>query len=435
MEGAPAQYPEPEHRFGFTRSRRIRSDQARDAVADRILAEGSVRARAEQLLELDPWDALTAEREAKMTQLLRLGERSPLLERAVADLVFRFLQRGEQDSVGFENHPWRYLVLRCSTRVLFEPGASGLLLQELRYARGGGAAIKLLLDVAETALERGEHDLALDAIEALDTTLVSAFNWDHQELMTGILTYRMPYLDERVLACVMNALSPVWSKFLAPRVVGRLVDDCAIERPELVAPLQTNMAPAICPGPGDYVEHLAFAAELFTPAGKAAALEALPYVPHYGPSPTVEQARTMLDALEALRDIPQCAEAATHMLKLVAMELSSTMDGPIQSRAGQLVAGLPDVSWPPERPPSPFSKRLETLAHEVRENAVARSSRWAPEACPPDEDPRAWAELVERLEQRAAKNRRIVHEQELRTFKREWLADGHPLLRGPTARG
>jgi hypothetical protein len=428
VEGPPATYMEPPHRFDFLRRLRLRRDEARDALVEDILHESTVDQRVELISRLDPWEALTAEREASLTDLLRLARENPLVEKALAGLVSRFLQRGDQESVGFAVHPWRYFVLRCATRVLFEPAASGLLVQELKWVRGGGAAIKLLLDLAEHGLRSGEEDLALDALDALDTTLVSSFNWDQYELMSDIVVYRMPYLDERVLALVIHALSPLWAAFLKPRVVSRLVDDCVRERPDLVPVLCAGFQPAMYGGPEDYIEYLDFVATLFSPVARTVAFMARPYGPYDGSPPTAEQATQILDRLERLREAAEGREAPTAALRAVAADLVRHETGSVRTRAREILAALPDVGEPSSWPESPYRRRLEEIAEDLRTGREPRSRAWTPGPCPRGVPRSRWSRILRREDDQESDRMRLRYRQETRRYKRSWLSR-NPWLR------
>lgn len=417
----PADYHEPRHRLGFLRWLRRRRDGARDVLAARILAETDLDARIELIRALTPWERLNSEREAVFTSLLELTcGTNWMLDRALVGLVHRYLQRGEQSSVGFEEHPWRYFVLRCSARVLLRPDASGRLVRELRYAGGGGAALKLLLDVAEYAVEHDQLDLAKDALQSVNLTLTSGANWAHFDLMSDVVAYRMLYLNDRILASVLKGMSMVWTAFLKPRVLARLVDDSAYERPELLGTLMAVVASDRCSRVDDYLDYLEFVDSLFSPLARRVALEAYVFVPVGKVS--AQDITTVIEALEGYRAEPECEVVATQLLIWLVDHLEARSPALVPDLVARQRSALPDsVAWPappPALPKCDFDDRLDELARFMDDLGEARSSKEGD--VPEPQDPARRRRLTAAESHADRRRRTVCIEQEGMALMTRW---------------
>lgn len=348
-------------------------DAVRDASIRRVLEVDDLDERLKLVLELTPWERLTADREVLLSDLMRISTTSPLLDRAVVGLVHDFLQKGDRSSAGFEGHPWRYFVLRCSRRVAFRPDASGRLVRELAYLRGGGAGLKLLLDVATYALETEQLDYAVDAFEAIEVTIRSAFNWEHVDLMNDIAAYRLLYADERLVAHLLEGVS--WTWMIKPRVIARLVDDCAFERPSLVNTLANEAVSLPCARLAEYRAHLDFVDTLFTPLARGLALETKVYVPHPGMSGfPADDALRVLDFLEDVRSEPECEVVATRLLRWWADGLADHPPEGLAARIGSLRNALPtDPTWPVPKRADPYVEELSEIARRFDSGMDGRS--------------------------------------------------------------
>ena len=373
--GDAADYHEPTHRFGWQRKRRLKRDRARDDVIRRALDDATLHVRVRLIQRLTPWESLSAEREELFTRLLDEAQADPLMDRVACGLVHRFLQMGKQAGGGFEQHPWRYFVLRCSARVAFRPEASGRLVMELKQVRGGGAALKLLLDIADYALAIDEVGYAADALDAIDATVSDSFNWTHRDRMHDVMAYRLLHIDERLAAYLLSQVGPYWMTMLKPRVVSRLVDDCVQERPEMAAALANLAGSAACPA-GEYREHLEFVRELFTPPGRALALQALVCAPGGAvKNMTHDAVSLILGWLEEARAEQESEIAAVRVLRWWADDLAEHAPDLVPGLVEPLRTSLPEMpQWPPPPLPNDYQEELEALAFSLAYDVERRSS-------------------------------------------------------------
>jgi len=377
QDGAPADYPEPEHRLGFLRSRRVARDDARDAAMHAILDEPDLDRMAERVEDLTPWECLTAERETLFTRLLEVAPAHAGLDGATCGLVHRFLHVGEQGTAGFQGHPWRFFVVRCVTRVAFRPDASGRLIQELKHVRGGGAALKLLLDVADYALRTGQLDYAEDALEVVGHTVTSADNYSQRHVMYDVMAYRLAYVDERLVAYLLFELSARWVAFLRPRAMARLVDDCMLERPQLGPVIANQAAYLPCSSLSDYREHVDFVRTLFTPLGRALGLESFIYTPGAGAaSVSPDTWRDFLGFFQAMQAVPEAEVAATRILRWWVDALMDHAPDVAREVVASLDESLPGMPvWPPLPRETTYDVRLESIARSFRDDIEQRSRK------------------------------------------------------------
>ena len=421
--GGPAAYPE-----GGPGSSG-RRDAERDAAYRAALAEKDVGLQVDAVLDLEPWEALSPEREETFVRLLGSARAGTLLDAATCRLVHRFLQMGPQDAEGFTDHPWRYFILRSVARVAFRPDASGLLVQELRYVRGGGAALKLLLDVADYAFRNDVPDYGKDALEVIGHTVADNLNWERRDDMYDLLAYRLPYVDERLAAWLLHEVSVQWIAFLKPRTLVRLVDDCGLESPELAPVLANHASYVPCPDLTEYLEHLAFVQTLFTPLGRALGLESFIYVPSRGRGDLdPETVDYVVAFLEALRSVPESEVAATRILRWWIDDLADDPSEALREAVAGMDVRVPaDPPWPPEPRPAPAEARLEKLARALSDGVDPRSHRDRDGDPPEDEEARGrWVEARERLD-------RERHEQRQAAIEQQYT--GNRMLRAVGGRG
>ena len=266
-------------------------------------------------------------------------------------------------------------MLRCATRVAFRPEASGRLVQELKHVRGGGAALKLLLDIADYALRTNQDDYAEDALEAISATIADSFNYSNRHIMFDVMAYRLPYVDERLVAWLLTQVSMTWIAFLKPRAMARLVDDCVIERPEL-GPVVANQAAYLpCHTLSDYREHVAFVQTLFTPLGRALGLEGYIYVPRAG-AKNLEPATVefFLSFFQTLRDVPESEVAATRILRWWVDDIATHAPDLLPDTIASLREGIPEhPPWPPPPRSTTYGDEILQIARAFEETVVQRS--------------------------------------------------------------
>jgi hypothetical protein len=375
QEGEPAEYPEPVHRFGFMRSRCVARDVARDQAIRAVFDDLDLPRRVERVMELTPWECLTAEREVLLTRLLEVAPSHSLLDVEVCGLVHRFLQMGEQTGAGFRGHPWRFFVLRCATRVAFRRDASGRLIQELKYVRGGGAALKLLLDVADYALKTRQLDYAEDALEVVAATVTDFRNYRQRHVMYDVMAYRLAYVDERLVAYLLFEISTRWVALLEPKAMARLVDDCMLERPRLGPVIANEAAYLPCTSLSEYREHVRFVATLFTPLGRALGLESYIYTPGAAiASMDADTVRDFVRFLQSMRAVPESEVAATRILRWWVDDVMDHDPDRAPELVGSLEETLPGMPvWPPLPRETTYTQTLETIALSFRADVEQRS--------------------------------------------------------------
>lgn len=368
---APVAYPERAHRFRFLAARSERRDAERDACIDRALAAATDPEAIGHLLRFTPWEAVTPDREQRLTRLLEQGIRSTILDRASCVVVRKLLLHAAHDAVGLADHPWRYLVLRCVARVAFRPGASGRLIQELRHVYGGGAAVKLLLEVADYALGQGHDDYAEDALDVLEHALEQGV-WSARHDRSPVLLYRLAYVDERVAAWLLTQVAWLWT--VEPPLLARFVDDCALERPTLATAVANRVTYRTCVTFDAYIDHLRFLHTLFTPLGRAVALESYVHVPGPVAPEQEEHVRLAIETFEGFEEDEEAGIAATRLLRWWADALADHSPDVLPGVAAALRQRLPEEpTWPRPPRPSPSETELERLAASFRDGVEQRS--------------------------------------------------------------
>jgi hypothetical protein len=275
---------------------RVRVLLTSDNADTRLLAAATFQA----------WHSINPWRERMISRLMRLaGDCDPALEWAIASRVIqRNLQMGKD-----EGEEVRRAVFRAAGRALFTPNPSGRVLKQLGEAFSG-ATLKLMMELMDYAFENGSVEAAIPASRAAAMALGRAYQ--DRKLFGEVMLYRLLYLRPPMLAWVMDQCSK-WQ--VEDRLdVLRFLDDCAVERPELVPVVRDQLgAQQWFPNLGAYRAFLGFVGKLATPLGRDAALQLGVYAPE-GAESAMDDLSFALEFLHPMLSDPVTERTATSCL-------------------------------------------------------------------------------------------------------------------------
>jgi hypothetical protein len=205
----------------------------------------------------------------------------------------------------------RNLAIRVGQKYGFSnPGSKGLLFS---LSLGDAGTVKLLLEIAEWAQERGAAEYCHEALMAVQTAVGREANYRH--LCNQILLHRLPYVHGQVRDWILNhtrlefdvGYRQHWS------LVLELIDDMATEQPDLIEPLKKALR--YCGSAEDeaqYKMRVRTPRRLRSRAAKLAALEAIKGPPH---TMAPARSRMVLDELKPNLDDPEFAPSTAEVLK------------------------------------------------------------------------------------------------------------------------
>jgi hypothetical protein len=205
----------------------------------------------------------------------------------------------------------RNLVIRLGQKFGFtNPGSKGLL---FALSLGDAGTVKLLLEIAEWAQEHGTEDYCKHALYGVQTAIGRERNYRH--VCNQILLHRLPYTTGQVREWIIKHTRHEFDVGYRQHRnwVLELIDDMAIEQPELVQPLRDTMR--VCgaaESPEDFEARIAFVSRLRTDVAKLAALETMK-APHHKMAP--ERSGWVLEQLRPLLDDQQFAKPVAAILK------------------------------------------------------------------------------------------------------------------------
>jgi ribosomal protein S27AE len=226
-----------------------------------------------------------------------LASCDPRLEIPLAELVGKLLC---SDNVILSN-----AVLRAAEKFTFDVNGSPVLLWQLGL--GSGVGLKLLLDTADYASTRGAMEYACSALWAINTMIER--NYAGRMRLAEIVLYRLLYLRGPVQA---------WAIELAKGQLGlgcrfptktllRFIDDCAVERPELIPHIRQCFYHGCATNDGEYLAEFDFIDTLQTWPAKFSAIEQIfPPAPEIGDSAI----NVCLQKMLGLTSHPQLGPAA-----------------------------------------------------------------------------------------------------------------------------
>lgn len=189
------------------------------------------------------------------------------------------------------------------------PGSKGLLFS---LSLGDAGTVKLLLEIAEWAGEHGLADYCKHALYGVQTAIGREANYRH--VCNEIVLNRLPYVTGQVAEWILRHIRnefDVGYRQPRPFVLG-MIDDMAIEKPDLVPRLEDAMRPQRGAESWDmWRQWLADVPRLRHEVTRRIALNTLGDPPHDTDPGVIGP---QVAALEAFLDQPELAEPAAKVL-------------------------------------------------------------------------------------------------------------------------
>ncbi|MCA8916560.1 MAG: hypothetical protein KDB90_14235 [Planctomycetes bacterium] len=247
-------------------------DEWNDQRVRILLTSEGAEARVAAIAEMSAWHEINPWRERMLARLMRLaGNCEPEVEVAIA---LRAIQPNLYRSESGENEV-RNAVFRAAGRALFVDSPSARVLKELALSFNG-ATLKLMMELMDYAFTNGRFESGFAALRAATTALDRAY--EDRAVFGEVMLYRFLYLKPPMLAWVLDQRHH-WSVEDRYKCL-RFIDDCAIERPELVPQIRELLgAQQGFKTPAAYRNYLDFVRGLATPLGRESALRLGVYAP------------------------------------------------------------------------------------------------------------------------------------------------------------
>lgn len=177
---------------------------------------------------------------------------------------------------------------------------------------GNARGMKLLLDAADAAARSGAGDHAANALWAAHYIIER--NYDEHPVVAQIMLYRLFYLSPVPMGWVLNVLRSGEGGYVFkdPYALLGFIDDCAFERPELVAYLAKRPYAEEVSDLEELRVRTGFIDGLLSKAAKGAALKALFNVAAGAPAEVLEAA---VAYCEPWLDDPELSPSATACLR------------------------------------------------------------------------------------------------------------------------
>jgi hypothetical protein len=325
----------------------------------------------------DSWRYANDTMAGRVGEVLSLLETAdPRLAHAMGEILCKLLCQGSPLYVA--------AVLAAAEPHLFHPRTSRVLLWELGL--GPGLCMKRLLDAADVHGRRGDLERAGTALWAANTLL--GRNYPDHPTIAAIVLYRVLYLHGPVLGWALKFVrgqGVVAYRYAAPLLL-QFLDDCALERPELVPEIRRSFHDPGIANATDYKARLELYARLATKAARATLLRLLPPPPAGTGLRVVKEANELLVA--ALDD-PDLVEGATvALVEQVKQGVPAAIHGLVKERKDALpealrraylekvpdsphLSKLPPKYWEPEKP-APRLPEIEQ-AERLHEDAIRRA--------------------------------------------------------------
>jgi hypothetical protein len=218
------------------------------------------------------------------------------------------------------------------------PGSPGLI---FALSLGDAATVKLLLDIAQWAVEQGDEDYAEHALIGVQTAI--GRERDHLQVCMEILIYRFMYMPEFVKNWIARFLRnhfDVGYTFMHGFVL-ELIDDCEIEAPHFT-PLITD-ALKKCSGTqvrDEFLQRLDVFGFIKSNKAKAAALESLKYPPESLKAGDVEKATGIIAPMLWEEELKNAASDALSKFVWVGSEVPLPIMDLYNNRKEELPNGL-----------------------------------------------------------------------------------------------
>jgi len=196
-------------------------------------------------------------------------------------------------------------VLRAAEKYTFDINGSRALLRALGL--GSGVGLKLPLDTADYAAINGATEYACTALWSVSTMIER--NYSEHMRYADIALYRLLYLKGPVQAWAIQLAQGqmgLGCRFSTPTLLY-FMDDCAVERPELIPYINECFYDGRASNEGEYLIRLEFLDKLLTGHAKRALLEHL-YSPPLDASD--KKIGKCMERLLSLADDPRLGDAA-----------------------------------------------------------------------------------------------------------------------------
>lgn len=301
--GQPRRPPQRRSRADLDAQRRSEAAPTWDAETEqlcwRVLSEPDPERQLALATRFEGWSYANATLVYFLPWLLELLLRSErLLAARLADPVGKLLCQDDRRLFA--------PTLEACAPFVFRPARSGELVKALGL--GDGLGVKLLLEAAEHAFRQGRR---ADGVRALFAAgWVFERNRGQRAVLREILLYRLLYLHGPALGWALEQAH--YSRPLAlhedPLAVLRFLDDCAFERPALVAPLQQGcFYLGTAAHAGEFRARLEWLDLVETPAARTAVLMHLHDAPADAPRDLVAGA---VARIRRMQDDPELTAAA-----------------------------------------------------------------------------------------------------------------------------
>lgn len=277
----------------------LKWDVCTEQLCWRILNETDPERRVAFALKFEEWCYINATAVYFLPHLMKVAKESDLLLAGpLCDCVGKLLC--QEDARLFAP------TLEACEPFALDPRGS----VEVLHAIGLGNArgMKLLLDAADAASRAGALDYAANALWAAHYIIER--NFEEHPVVAEIMLYRLFYLSPVAMGYVLYEMKGGYGGYVFkdPYTLLAFIDDCALERPELVSFLATRPYVPDATTLPELEERLAFTRGRLTKAGQSAALRALTNVAPEAPKEVLEAAVAFA---EPWLDDPELAEAAT----------------------------------------------------------------------------------------------------------------------------
>lgn len=299
--------PKRRTRSDFERQSRGRSALEADVQTEqlfwRILNEPDLERQVALAQRFESWCFINATTVYFLPHLLALAKRSDLrLGGPLCDCVGKLLCQDDARLIA--------PTLEACEPFALDPYGCVELLHEIGL--GNARGMKLLLDAADAAARAGATDYAANALWAAHTIIER--NYDEHPIIAEIMLYRLFFLSPTVMGWVLNVIRSGEGGiiFKDPYPLLEFIDDCAYEKPELVAFLAKRPYAAYVTTLSEMDVRLKFIGERLSKPAKSAALVTLANVADGAPDEVLDAA---VAHIEPWLDDPELLPAATTMLR------------------------------------------------------------------------------------------------------------------------
>jgi hypothetical protein len=306
-ESRPRTAPEQRRRADVQSQARGESaltwDVETEQICWRVLNEPVFENQVGLAQKFERWSYINATAVYFLPHILQLAKQSPLaLAHPLCDCVGKLLCQDDASLMA-------PTLEACEPFALDPTGST-----EILHAIGLGNArgLKLLIAAADAASRANRLDYASHALWAAHYIIER--NFSEHPIIAEIFLYRLLYVSPPVLGWMLHEMSSGYGGYVFkdPFPLLEFIDDCAFERPDLVAPLTACVRAPWAKNSGELSSRLQFVAARFSKAGQAAALIALGSIDGEASADTYAAGVTFV---EPWLDDPERREAAILVLR------------------------------------------------------------------------------------------------------------------------